>query len=129
MKKYELTTFLSEAFKYIVYVIGIGFIGFMTYCLIIRDLNGSLVCLFLILFWYLASIRKIRKFENITFDSKNIYIENQSFSLKEIKQIEKGKIVLEKNGKEENHFWNHFYGKNYSLLKTYHKNEIENFSK
>jgi len=70
-------------------------------------------------------ISKFIKFKNITFDDKSIYVEDDIISLKEINHIEKGKIVIAKNGKEEKYFYNYFYGTNYEVLMKFYKAETE----
>lgn len=123
--KYKLTTTLGEIFKYNGYIIGIGFLGFLIYTVTIKDIAGIFTCLLLILFLYVKFISKFIKFKNITFDDKSIYVEDDIISLKEINHIEKGKIVVGKNGKEKKYFYNYFYGTNYEVLMKFYKAETE----
>ena len=94
---YKLTSTLGEIFVYVIYIIGIGFIGFLIYSVIIKDTSGILTCLLLILFFYFAFIIKILKFKNVTFDNKSIYLKDENISLKEVKSIKLGEIIFKKN--------------------------------
>jgi hypothetical protein len=120
---YKLTSTLGEIFVYAIYIIGIGFTGFLIYSVIIKDTSGILTCLLLILFFYFAFITKILKFKNVTFDNKSIYLEDENISLKEVKSIKPGEIIFQKNGKEVKINYNYFYGENYKMLTEFYENE------
>jgi hypothetical protein len=120
---YKLTSTLGEIFIYAIYIIGIGFTGFLIYSVIIKDTSGILTCLLLILFFYFAFITKILKFKNVTFDNKSIYLEDENISLKEVKSIKPGEIIFQKNGKEVKINYNYFYGENYKMLTEFYENE------
>ena len=120
---YKLTSTLGEIFVYAIYLIGIGFTGFLIYSVIIKDTSGILTCLLLILFFYFAFITKILKFKNVTFDNKSIYLEDENISLKEVKSIKLGEIIFRKNGKEVKINYNYFYGENYKKLTEYYETE------
>lgn len=120
---YKLTSTLGEIFVYVVYIIGIGFTGFLIYSIIIKDTSAILTCLLLILFFYFAFITKILKFKNVTFDNKSIYLEDDIISLKEVKSIKLGEIIFQKNGKEVKINYNYFYGENYKILTEFYESE------
>jgi hypothetical protein len=120
---FKLTSTLGEIFVYVIYIIGIGFTGFLIYSVIIKDTSGILTCLLLILFFYFAFITKILKFKNVTFDNKSIYLEDENIPLKEVKNIKLGEIIFQKNGKEVKINYNYFYGENYKKLTEFYETE------
>ena len=114
--KYQLTTSISLIFVYVTYIIGIGFLSFLAYSFFTKGTEGIIVCTILCLFIYIAFIRKFLRFNNVSFDSKCIYIEDKIIYLKNIDKIEKGKIIFSENGISEKVYFNYFYGKNHKLL-------------
>ncbi|MES2544468.1 MAG: hypothetical protein V4548_06260 [Bacteroidota bacterium] len=122
-RNYKLTSYLGEIFVYVIYIIGIGFTGYLIYSIIIKDTSGILTCLLLILFFYFAFITKILKFKNVSFDNKSIYLEDENISLKEVKSIKRGEIIFQKNGKEVKINYNYFYGENYKMLTEFYETE------
>ena len=123
---YKLSSTLGEIFVYVIYMIGIGFVGFLIYSIIIKDTSGVFICSLLILFLYFALITKIVKFKNVTFDNKAIYIEDENISLKEIKKIKNGEIMILRNGKEVKINYNYFYETNYKILIEFYEAENSN---
>jgi hypothetical protein len=97
-------------------IIGIGFLSFLAYSFFTKDTEGVIVCAILCVFLYIAFIRKFLRFNNVSFDSKCIYVGNKIIYLKNIDNIEKGKIIFSENGISEKVYYNYFYGKNYKLL-------------
>ena len=121
--KYNLTSTLGEIFVFVVYIIGIGFLGFLIYSIITNEISAILTCLALNIFLYFAFIKKIIKFKKLTFDNKSIYFEDKSVSLKEVKSIKLGKIIFQENGKEVKINYNYFYGENYKMLTEFYETE------
>ena len=97
---YRLTSTLGEIFVYVVYIIGIGFLGFLIYSIIINEMSSILTCLALNILLYFVFIKKILKFKNLTFDNKYIHLDDESISLKQIKRIKPGELIILKNEKE-----------------------------
>jgi hypothetical protein len=120
---YKLTSTLGEIFVYVVYIIGIGFFGFLIYSIMINEMSAILTCLVLNIFLYFAFIKKILKFKKLTFDNKLIYFEDESVSLKEVKSIKLGELIIRKNEKEVKINYNYFYGENYKILKQFYETE------
>ena len=122
-KKYNLTSTVGEVFVYVIYIIGIGFLGFLIYSVIINETGAILTCLGLNIFWYFAFIKKILKFKKITFDAKSIYLENECISLKQVKSIEIGELTIQKNEEEVTTNYNYFYSENLKMLEEFHEAE------
>jgi uncharacterized membrane protein len=120
---YRLTSTLGEIFVYVVYIIGIGFLGFLIYSIIINEMSSILTCLALNIFLYFVFIKKILKFKNLTFDNKYIHLDDESISLKQIKRIKPGELIILKNEKEVKINYNYFYGENYKVLKQFYETE------
>lgn len=120
---YNLTSTLGEIFVFAVYIIGIGFFGFLIYSIITNEISAILTCLTLNIFLYFAFIKKILKFKKLTFDNKSIYFEDERVSLKEVKSIKLGEIIFYKNGKEVKINYNYFYGENYKMLIEFYETE------
>ena len=120
---YRLTSTLGEIFVYVVYIIGIGFLGFLIYSIIINEMSSILTCLALNIFLYFVFIKKILKFRNLTFDNKYIHLDDESISLKQIKRIKPGELIILKNEKEVKINYNCFYGENYKVLKQFYETE------
>ena len=97
---YRLTSTLGEIFVYVVYIIGIGFLGFLIYSIIINEMSSILTCLALNILLYFVFIKKILKFRKLTFDNKYFHLDDESISLKQINRIKPGELIILKNEKE-----------------------------
>ena len=122
-KKDNLASTLGEVFVYVVYIIGIGFLGFLIYSVIINKIGAILTCVGMNIFWYFAFIKKILKFKKITFDAKSIYLDNECISLKQVKSIEIGELTIQKNEEEVRANYNYFYSENLKMLEEFYEAE------
>jgi hypothetical protein len=121
--KYSLTSTLGEVFVCVIYIIGSGFLGFLIYSVVINEMSAILTCLALNIFLYFIFIKKILKFKKITFDTKSIYLDDECISLKQVKNIKIGELIIRKNEKEIKINYNYFYSENFRMLKEFYEAE------
>lgn len=125
MNKYNLSSSLGQISVYIIYIMGIELLGFLTYSIIVNNIDGTIACLLFIVFFYFAFLRKVLKFKKITFDSKSIYIGDECISLRDVESLQTGEIILQKNGNQEKIIYNSFFCDNLKILKGFYEVERE----
>ncbi len=119
--KSNLTSRLGEIFVYVIYIIGIGFLGFLFYSLFINETNAILTTLLLNLFLCFILISKILRFKKVSFDHESIYLQNERIPFSEVKSIKKGEIIILKDRKEEKIKYNYFFDENFKILKDFYE--------
>lgn len=120
--KFNLTSELGILFVYVSSILGIGILFFLIYSITIAALPAVIICIFIELSFYLKFYRFFFKFKNVSFDNQYIYFDNQSIPLKNVREIEKGKIIyfIEGEDFEIELYYNHFYGINLEILEEFH---------
>ncbi len=125
--RYKLNGGISTLNQYVITIIGVGFSGFLIYSIITQDNVGIIVCSILVVFSYLFSIRKLKRFKEIEFDEQNIYFDETKISLKKIIDIKFGKIVFEQDSKESYILFGFVpFSNSFNLLKEFHKKSLNN---
>ncbi len=122
--KYKLNSGISTLNQYLITIIGIGFLGFLIYSIITKDIAGTIVCSILVIFSYLFFIRKIKRFKEIEFDEQNIYFDETKIPYEDIIDIKFGKIVFKENSNKSYVMFGFFpFSSSFSLLNDFYKNK------
>lgn len=115
----RLSTSLGTLFMYVICILSSGFFLFLVYSLITQNIVATILISLLLLMFYLKFLRKIFKYKEITFDSNNIYFNDEFVSLSCITELSTGRIIFVKDGIERTIYFNsYFLGKNHILLKN-----------
>ncbi len=122
--KYKLNSGISTLNQYLITIIGIGFLGFLIYSIITKDIAGTIVCSIHVIFSYLFFIRKIKRFKEIEFDEQNIYFDETKIPYEDIIDIKFGKIVFKENSNKSYVMFGFFpFSSSFSLLNDFYKNK------